>query len=162
LLDPIAQHAARHNLPILQHIWQHRRRHWGGQDASDGAELCRLARRHPTVKFILAHIGGGGDYRHTFAAARDVPNVYLDLSGSGVDRGMLDDAVAAVGARRLLWGADLTMCTGLAKLWALDTIGLDANAIADIRWRNAARIFPPQSFPQIVQDRPELKKATVA
>ena len=73
---------------------------------------------------------------------RDIPNVYLDLSGSGIDRGMLDDALAAVGPQRLVWGADLTLETGLAKLWALEVIGLDADALADVRWRNAARIFP--------------------
>jgi predicted TIM-barrel fold metal-dependent hydrolase len=94
------------------------------------------------VNFLLAHIGGGGDYAHTFAAVRDIPNVYLDLSGSGVDRGMLDDALEAVGPQRLVWGADLTLETGLAKLWALEVIGLDADALADVRWRNAARIFP--------------------
>ena len=142
LLDPIAERAAAGGLPVLHHIWQHRRRHWPSQDASDGVELGRLAARHPTVSFILAHIGGGGDYRHTFAAVRDIPNVYLDLSGSGVDRGMLDDAYAAVGARRLLWGADITLCTGLAKLWALEVIGLTSEELADVRWRNAARIFP--------------------
>jgi hypothetical protein len=78
---------------------------------------------------------------------RDVPNVYLDLSGSGVDRGMLDDALDAVGARRLVWGADLTLETGLAKLWALQAIGLPDADMAAIRWRNAARIFPPGAFP---------------
>ncbi len=145
-VDPIAAYAATHGLPILHHIWQHRRRYWPGQDASDGAELCRLAVRHPGVNVILAHIGGGGDYSHTFAAVRDTPNVYLDLAGSGVDRGMLDDALATVGPRRLLWGADLTLCTGLAKLWALETIGLSADDLADIRWRNAARIFPQGAF----------------
>ena len=51
---------------------------------------------------------------------------------------------------RLLWGCDLTMCTGLAKLRALDVIGLSADDIADIRWRNAARIFPAGSFPAAV------------
>jgi uncharacterized protein len=147
LLDAVAALAAEHGLPILHHIWQHRRRHWGGQDVSDGADLGRLAERHPSVAFILAHIGGGGDYAHTFAAVGDVPNVYLDLSGSGVDRGMLDDAVAAVGARRMLWGADLTLETGLAKLWALDAIGLDVMELAGIRWRNAATIFPAGAFP---------------
>jgi len=76
----------------------------------------------------------------------DVPNIYPDLSGSGVDRGMLDSAVAALGAIRLLWGCDLTMCTGLAKLRALDTIGLQTGEIEDIRWRNAVRIFPANSF----------------
>ena len=148
LLDPIAAHAGRRALPILHHIWQGRGREWGGQEASDGVELGALARRHPATQFILAHIGGGGDYAHTFGAVADLPNVYLDLSGSGVDRGMLDDATASVGASRLLWGCDVTMCTGLAKLWALEHAGLPIDAQRDVRWRNAARIFPPQSFHQ--------------
>lgn len=147
LLDPVIARAHAHGLPVLHHIWQHRRRHWPSQDISDGADLAALARRHPAVSFILAHIGGGGDYAHTFAAVRDVPNIYLDLSGSGIDRGMLDDALAAVGPRRLLWGADITLCTGLAKLWALEALALDNDARADIRWRNAARIFPSGAFP---------------
>jgi predicted TIM-barrel fold metal-dependent hydrolase len=148
LLDPIAERAAQDGLPILHHVWQHRRRHWPSQDASDGVDLVRLAARHPTVNFILAHIGGGGDYQHTFAAIRDVPNVYLDLSGSGVDRGMLDNAYAAVGAKRLLWGADITLCTGLAKLWALEVIGLTSDELADVKWRNAVRVFPQLRWEQ--------------
>ena len=146
LVDDIAGMAREHGFPILHHIWQHRRHDWAGQEASDGVELGRLAARHPAVPFILAHIGGGGDYAHTFPAVRDLPNVYLDLSGSGVDRGMLDDALAAVGASRLLWGCDLTMETGLAKLRALSVIGLSPDDLEDIRWRNAVRIFPPGSL----------------
>lgn len=149
LLDPIAEDAARRGMPILHHIWQHRRRDWPMQEASDGAELAELARRHPRANFILAHIGGGGDYAHTFPAVRELPNVHLDLSGSGVDRGMLDDAIVAVGTARLLWGCDLTMETGLAKLRALEVIGIGADAMEGIRWRNAARIFPDGSFPML-------------
>lgn len=152
LLDPIAELAGEHGLPVLHHVWQHRRREWPSQEISDGVDLARLAMRHPRVSFILAHIGGGGDYAHTFPAIADVPNVYPDVSGSGVDRGMLDDAVAALGAARLLWGCDLTMETGLAKLRALEVIGLDGEAIADIRWRNAARLFPKHSFPLAMRD----------
>ena len=151
LLDPICELAAARGLPILHHIWQHRRREWPGQEASDGLELGRLAARHPRVAFILAHIGGGGDYAHTFQAVKELPNVYLDLSGSGVDRGMLDGALEAVGPRRLLWGCDVTMETGLAKLRALDVIGLERDAMRDVRWRNAARIFPRGSFPMLEQ-----------
>ena len=151
LLDPIAEMAAAHGLPILHHIWQHRRREWPSQEISDGADLGRLAERHPTVNFILAHIGGGGDYTHTFAAVREHPNVLPDLSGSGVDRGMLDAALEALGPSRLLWGSDLTMETGLAKLRALEVIGVDGDDLANIRWKNAARIFPTDSFPRCVQ-----------
>lgn len=153
LLDPIADDAARRGMPVLHHIWQHRRRDWPMQEASDAVELGTLAERHPRVAFILAHIGGGGDYAHTFAAVRELANVYLDLSGSGVDRGMLDDALAAVGPGRLLWGCDLTMETGLAKLRALEVIGPGHEAMQAIRWRNAVRIFPPGSFPMIEQAR---------
>jgi len=146
LLEPIAEFAAERGLPILQHIWQHRRGHIAGQDISDGCDLAVLAERHPTVSFILAHIAGGGDYGHTFPVVRGIPNIYLDLSGSGVDRGMLDDALDAVGSERLVWGADLTLETALAKLWALEVIGLEAEQLADIRWRNATRIFPQGTF----------------
>lgn len=145
LLDPVCDAARRHGVPILHHVWQHRRREWGGQEASDGVELVTLARRHPDVRFLLAHIGGGGDWLHTLHAVRGADNVLIDLSGSGVDGGMLEACVAAVGCERLVWGCDLTIDTGLAKLRYLERI-LAADAIDAVRWRNAQRIFPPDSF----------------
>ena len=150
LLDPICALAAKHGLPVLHHIWQHRRREWPNQEISDGADLARLAVRHPTATFILAHIGGGGDYAHTFHAIGESPNIYADLSGSGADRGMLDDVIRALGSRRLLWGSDITMCTGLAKLRALEATGLvSAEDLEGIRCRNAARIFRAGAFPGV-------------
>ena len=146
LLDPIAALALQRRVPILQHIWQHRRRDWPGQEASDATELCTLARRHPDVSFILAHIGGGGDWSHSLHVVADVPNVWVDLSGSGVDGGMLEACIASVGVNRLLWGSDLTMDTAWAKLRYLETF-LSKDDMALVRWKNAARIFPPGAFP---------------
>ena len=148
LLDPIGVLARERGVPVLQHIWQHRRRDWPGQEASDAVELCALARRHPDVPFILAHIGGGGDWLHSLHAVGggDVPNVYVDLSGSGVDGGMLEACLESVGASRLLWGSDITMDTGWAKLRYLESF-LGKEELAMVRWKNAARIFPPGAFP---------------
>ena len=143
LLDPVCRAAASHGLPILHHVWQDRRREWPNQEASDAIELARLAARHPDVRFVLAHIGGGGDWAHTNPAIVDHPNIYPDLSGSGVDRGMLDAALATLGARRLLWACDLTLCTGLAKLRALAHTGLTQDELDDVCWRNAVRLFAP-------------------
>ena len=148
LNDPICALAAEHGLPILHHIWQHRTREWPNQEISDGRDLARLASRHPRVAFILAHLGGGGDWAHTLPAVVDTPNVYPDLSGSGVDRGMIDAALHVLGAQRLLWACDLTMETGLAKLRALEVIGLSADDLRAVRWGNAARLFPAGSFPR--------------
>ena len=147
LLDPVCSMAGDLGLPVLHHIWQHRTREWPNQEISDGRDLSRLAHRHPRVSFILAHLGGGGDWAHTLPAVRDTANVFPDLSGSGVDRGMLDAALDALGAQRLLWACDLTMETGLAKLRALEVIGLSAGDLADVRWRNAVRLFPAGAFP---------------
>ncbi len=147
LLHPVCEAAAGHGLPVLQHIWQHRRREFAGQEASDAVELVRLALRHPRVSFILAHIGGGGDWLHSLRAVRGVPNVFVDLSGSGVDGGMLEACLAAVGAERLLWGCDLTIDTGWAKLRYLERL-LPAADLEAVRWRNAVRIFPRGAFPE--------------
>jgi uncharacterized protein len=146
LLDPICRLAAERRVPILHHIWQHRRRDYPGQEASDARELGTLAARHPSVSFILAHIGGGGDWLHTLPALRNLPNILVDLSGSGVDGGMLEGCLEAVGVERLLWGCDLTIETGWAKLRYLEHI-LPAEELEMVCWRNAARIFPRGAFP---------------
>ena len=146
LLDPVIAAAERHGFPVLHHIWQHRRRDWPGQEASDAVELCALAARHPQVNFILAHIGGGGDWRHSLRALVRHHNVLVDLSGSGVDGGMLEACIAGVGVERLLWGSDITMCTGLAKLRYLTHL-LSPADLELVKWKNAARIFPRGAFP---------------
>ena len=146
LLDPICRSAAERGVPVLQHIWQHRRRDYPGQEASDAQELADLARRHPAVPFLLAHIGGGGDWLHSLPIIRDLPNVLVDLSGSGVDGGMLEACLVAVGVERRLWGCDLTIETGWAKLRYLRHL-LSPDELELVGWRNAARIFPPGAFP---------------
>src|SRR5258708_7233532 len=146
LLDARCELARERGVPVLHHVWQHRTRDWPGQEASDGPELVALAARHPQVRFILAHIGGGGDWEHSLAALRATPNVYLDLSGSGVDGGMLEACLDAAGVERLLWGTDLTMDTGWAKLRDLERL-LPPRELELVQWRNAARIFPRGAFP---------------
>jgi predicted TIM-barrel fold metal-dependent hydrolase len=141
LLDAVVEAAERRDAPLLHHAWQHRRGEVPGQEISDALDLAELAARHPKARFILAHIGGGGDWAHSLRALRDAPNVWVDLSGSGVDRGMLELCLECVGAARLLWGTDLTMDAGLAKLRALERLGLPAPELAAISWSNAAALF---------------------
>jgi len=141
LLDPVCAEAARLGVPVLQHIWQHRRGEVSNQEISDALDLMELAARHESVAFILAHIGGGGDWAHSLRALPGVPNIFVDLSGSGVDRGMLELCLECVGPERMLWGTDLTMDTGLAKLRALSCMGLRNDDLAAIRWKNASKIF---------------------
>lgn len=142
LLDPIADVAATRDVPVLHHVWQHRRRDWPGQEASDAAELAALASRHPATRFILAHIAGGGDWAHSLRAVRDHANVWVDLSGSGADTGMLEAILDEVGPARMLWGTDVTMDTGWARLRLLESLGLPGDDLTRIRCGNARSVFP--------------------
>jgi predicted TIM-barrel fold metal-dependent hydrolase len=63
-----------------------------------------------------------------------------------VDGGMLEACVAATGPDRLLWGSDLTLDTGWAKLRYLAHL-LDREDLERVKWRNATRIFPRGAFP---------------
>lgn len=146
LLDPIARKAGELGIPVLHHVWQNRMRDWPGQEVSDATELIALARRFQDTRFILAHLGGGGDWSHTLRAVRDELNVWVDLSGSGVDPDMLHQAVGMLGAGRLLWGSDLTMDTALGKLRYLEQMGLGTDELDSICFKNACAIFPEWCF----------------
>jgi hypothetical protein len=146
LVDPIAAWAADRGVPILHHIWQNRRRDWPGQEASDGVELAQLAERHPRARFLLAHIGGGGEWSHSLRAVADAENIWVDLSGSGVDVGMLEATIDAVGVKRMVWGADITLCTGWGKLRYLESLGLSTADLERIRSGNARDLFPAGAF----------------
>ena len=146
LIDPIAEFAAEQGAPVLHHVWQHRRHEWPGQEASDAVELVQLANRHPNTRFLLAHIGGGGDWAHSLRVLRGVENVWVDLSGSGVDGGMVESVLESVGAARVVWGCDVTMDTGLAKLRYLESLGLDPGDLEKIKSGNARELFPSGVF----------------
>ena len=141
LLDPVAALAAERGVPVLQHIWHRRVREVPNQEISDALDLAALAARHDRASFILGHIGGGGDWAHSLRALATVPNIFVDLSGSGVDRGMLELCLECVGPGRMLWGSDLTMDTAWGKLRALGALGLAPEALEGIRWKTAARLF---------------------
>lgn len=76
------------------------------------------AKRYPEAVFIRAHIGGGGDWQWCLKTIGPYPNIFIDTSGSVCDEGMIEGAVAAFGAERILFGTDLTFSSGIGKLTA--------------------------------------------
>ena len=88
-----------------------------------GEHYADVANRYPEALFICGHLGGGGDWERQLKGLREAPTVYVDTSGSVIDAGMIERAVRELGAKRLLFGCDLTMARGLGKI-------LDANVTA--------------------------------
>lgn len=141
---PIIELATEWRLPILVHAAylpapEHKKQQ---PLTSHGADFAAVSEQHPDALLIHAHIGGGGDWEWTLRALRHAsPNVYVDVSGSNLDAGQIEAAVAELGAERVLFGTDGTMAGSVGKV-------LDADLTEDERelifWQNAARLLAKQ------------------
>lgn len=138
LLEPLLRKCIEHGVPVLHHIFQRRRGEYPDLVLSDAADLAKLARQYPVARFIQAHIAGGGDWQFGLRAAADIPNIWVDISGSGSDQGMVEFALKTVGEDRLLFGSDLTLDTAIARLETLKRAGAN---IEKISFLNAQKVF---------------------
>jgi len=101
-LDPIMRRAAELNVPILHHAWYKMTEY--AYNESTPVEIADLARRHPDVTIVMAHLAGGG-----WRGVRDVkrcPNVIVDTSGAQSVGGLVEYAVSELGAHRVIFGSD--------------------------------------------------------
>jgi len=116
VLWPVVELAIELGVAILHHAGHAR---WLPQPQpriSDAGHLAVLARRYPEATIICAHIAGGGDWEWTIKALRAAPSVYLDLSGSVIDEGVVEMAVEELGADRLLFACDMSLTASVGRI----------------------------------------------
>ena len=101
-LDPIMERAAKLRVPVLHHAWYKATGY--AFEESTPAEIATLARRHPDVPIIMAHLGGGG-WRGVLDV-KECPNVLVDTSGAQPQAGLVEFAVEQLGAERVVFGSD--------------------------------------------------------
>ena len=98
---PLFEYAHAHRLPVLSHSW-------AGDALGGPAILAELAARYPRANILIGHSASSWQMvEEASAAALAHPNLYLDLTGSILTYGMLEDIVGRVGARRVLLGTDM-------------------------------------------------------
>lgn len=105
--DPLLERARELEVPILHHCWYFHGRDYGQDYASDPADVAHLARRHPQVPIIMAHLAGIGI--QGLQNVQETPNVYVDTSGGQPLAGLVEYAVEKIGAKRILYGSDVTV-----------------------------------------------------
>jgi len=81
-------------------------------------DFVDIARRYPEAKFQFAHIGGGGDWEYECKAFKNVPNIFVDTSGSNNEEHMIDFALRYLGEDRIFFGTDNSFYQGMGKLLA--------------------------------------------
>ncbi len=102
-MAPVMEEAERHGLVVLQHAWSQvkiRERTFH----TDPEDVATLARRFPRVRIIMAHLTGCG--ARGVLAVKGCPNVWVDTSGAAPEAGLVEFAVAQIGAERVLHGSD--------------------------------------------------------
>jgi uncharacterized protein len=102
LLDPIMERAAGLGVPVLHHAW-YKTTGYVHQESTP-ADIAQLARRHPRTTIVMAHLSGCG-WRGVLDI-RPHPNVLVDTSGGQPLAGLVEYAVAQLGAGRVVFGSD--------------------------------------------------------
>jgi len=115
---PIIEKCIDLDIPILMHA--------GGRGTSiffadqpnlaDSRQFAAISRLYPEAVFQMGHIGGGGDWSWQLKGISECNNVFIDISGSIYDQGIVEATVATFGAGRVLFGADGSYASSVGKL----------------------------------------------
>ncbi len=136
-LDPIMEKLREHNLFLLHHTWYHTLDKSG--EESDPSDIAHLARRHPGVRIVMSHLTACGI--RGVLDIKDLPNVYVDTSGSQPFSGIVEYAVEKIGAERQLFGSDFCMRDFSAQLGRIYGADLTEPQRKRILGENARKIL---------------------
>lgn len=135
--DAIMTRCAELDCPILYHAWHKTT----GQQPQESTpiHIAHLARRHPSVRIIMAHMMGCG--MRGIDDVADCENVWIDTSGSQPEAGAIEYALETIGARRIIYGSDFIGRDFATQRGKIEAVELSDDDKQDIYWRNAKRII---------------------
>jgi uncharacterized protein len=79
-------------------------------------DFVEAAKRYPEAILQYAHTGGGGDWEYACKSFKDIPNIYVDTSGSNNEANMIDFAMKYMGEDRLFFGTDSSYYQGVGEI----------------------------------------------
>jgi len=136
-LDLIMERARELNVPVLHHSWYQVTP--VDHNGSTPDEIAHLARRHPGTTVIMAHLGGVRE--RGIRDIEELPNVYVDTSGSQPEAGMVEYAVRRIGAGRIIFGSDWPLRDFGVQLGRIVGADLTAEENRKIFYDNAAKVL---------------------
>lgn len=88
------------------------------QNVSIPEDFVDAAKRYPEAMFQFAHLAGGEDWEDACNTLKEVPNVFVDVSGSNNDANIVDFAVRSLGVDRVFFGCDNSFYQGVGHVIA--------------------------------------------
>jgi predicted TIM-barrel fold metal-dependent hydrolase len=152
---PALEYADEHGLLILVHTF--------GESPFDAPGLlAEVAEKYPNARLLMGH-SGYGEWEKSVAIARDLPNVYLDLTSvvQALDfsqmpggslmpaapslsphvNGLIEYMVETAGSRKVVFGSDLPWYSQHYHAGAVLFARISDDARHDILHRNAERLL---------------------
>ena len=138
-VNPLAEKIIEYNVPLLIHAFKKS----GPQVAHENTSvnIRNLALRYPELKIIMAHVDG--NCYHGVQNVFDLPNVWVDVSGSPDKTNEVEYAVENLGADRVLFGSDLSgICFAVpyGKVLGAEISEEDREKIF---YKNTLKVFDP-------------------
>jgi hypothetical protein len=140
-LEGLACFLEQTGLPLLLHLNEQVGHDYPGKTPVDFAEVVRFVETHPSLRMILAHMGGGiCFYEFMPEIEKAFPLVYYDLAAAPF---LYSNALYAFAAKfltkKVLFGSDFPLLTLARYRAALE--GLDDEAKKLILYENGRRLF---------------------
>ena len=99
-----------------------------------------VAKINSGVSIILAHMGGDA-WREGILAAKESPNLFVDMCASWADADKVAAAVRELGPERVLFGSDFTLFDPAQTLGMIEEADLSQEVRSLILYGNAERLF---------------------
>lgn len=133
-MDKVMPLAEELGIPVLQHAWDLT---WNKQKdlQSDPRDVAEMARRYPNVKILMAHLTGC--WLRGVREVADLPNVWVDTSGSQPFGSIIEDAVSLLGEDRVLFGSDAPMRDLAVQLGRIQDADLTDSQKEKVLYQNA-------------------------
>lgn len=136
-LDPVMERALELGVPVVYHAWYKTTDRKSNE--SDPTDIADLARRHPKVPIVMAHLTGCG--ARGVQDIKGCSNVLMDTSGGQPEAVTLEYAVREIGVERVVYGSDFPgrdYATQLARVHGADLTQPQKDAILG---GNAIRLY---------------------
>lgn len=121
--------AERHGLAMLHHTFS---AETAGQMAAVMGDF--------DMNFIIAHSGGGA-WKAVTSMLADIPNAYMDLCSSIIDRGKAKAVAAAVGVDRMVFGSDMNLISPFWTIGMFEDGGFTEDELRRMYWDNPRRVL---------------------
>ena len=126
---PIIEKCIELDIPILMHSLKFGPRYPGPEYFTSHAEhFYNISRVYPEAALILAHLSCG-DWHWQLKGMAECPNVFVDISGSVYDQGLVEAMVSVFGVERVLFATDGSFSAGVGKLLGAEISEQDKRTI---------------------------------